>query len=152
MGWEIKRYGGKIHSGGGGYTEYSGVRFFIGMLVFFSMTFSKITLDKWYGGVYLATWFIYTLIALIPEIIAKLQEYLIIAFSSMTTVLINLYPKWLLFGEYKSGGYDSSGNYQSLWVPDQAAIEIYSVFNIVLIVICVTFMVMRKRRVRSRKS
>lgn len=137
MGWEIKRYGGKIQPGGPGYSEFAEARFLTVVLLFLATVSSYMFAKDWYAELYLPLWFLYTLIGFIPELFKRLREIPIVVFSAFTlgiAHILGLHP----FKEHIR----KDGRFYKV-VVDEPALMVFTVFSLLIIIACVVLMCVR---------
>lgn len=140
MGGEVERYGGKIQSGGSGYSEFSESRFITVVILFLATVSSYMFAYDWYAELYIPLWFLYTLVGFIPEFFKRLEELPMIVFSLMVigfVHLIDLYPF------YQSQRIPDTRQYED--VLNEAAVTIFMLSNLAIVMLCLGLMYVRYR-------
>ncbi|MCV6623644.1 MAG: hypothetical protein OIF51_18045 [Cellvibrionaceae bacterium] len=141
MGWEIRRYGGKVQPGGSGYSEFAESRFLTVVILFLATVSSYMFTYRWYAELYIPLCFLYTLVGFIPELFKRLQEFPMIFFSLLVMGGIHVLE---LRPFYHSHRIPDTWKYQKIL--DEPAVTIFMLSNLAIILLCLGLMYVRYRQ------
>lgn len=133
----MKGYGYKDVSVGSAYAEYVELRFAITLFSGLAMVFTKAISGDWFGNLYVACWFAYTIIAYLPELFKSLKVYPLLA-TSITVIVLSFFFKQNIFGHNGHHGIFSMDKAETTNI-NIPAFEIFIFYQSLIVFVCILY-------------
>lgn len=129
----MKRYGFKFENQDSGGTKFIELRFAITIFSTFGLLLSYIFSGEFYEEYYLGLWFVYLLLAFLPEVIRKTGIHLLLVCCIAASILAVVHTEHLFPDYIESSRYPFFRREKAI---DFAGRNIFLLYNLAILLIC----------------